>query len=374
MKAKLMGIFLLLFLPLLALVGIASAQTFRTGNTATVGKGEVIDSTLWASGQNVNIAGEVNGDVFCAGQTVSISGTVHGDVICAAQTISVSGTVAGDIRAAAQTVTVSSGIEGNLTVAGQTVTLESRSKVSDASIASQDANVSGIITRDLALAAHSATVSGNVGRNIKANVENLTLTGSAQIGGSINYTSANEAQIAEGAKVAGETTRSEPARPDKGSDFGFKFFGSLALLLTALILALLFPRMFHKVTDQAVASWGKTLLVGFMSSIIAPVLIIVALITVFGIPLAILATIAWLLVLALSGVFAAYYLGRLAWRSQNNAVVTMGVGAIILLLVRFIPVVGFIVSIFAMWFGIGMILLALRERTPKPSYDTKNLK
>src|SRR5690606_15328805 len=85
--------------------GAAHAQNFRSGNSVTVGANEVVDSTMWVAGRSIDLAGEVNGDVFCAGQNVSVTGTIRGDLLCAAQNITISGVITGDVRVAAQSVT-----------------------------------------------------------------------------------------------------------------------------------------------------------------------------------------------------------------------------------------------------------------------------
>lgn len=378
MKSKLAGILLLILLPVLAFSGLVHAQTTRTGTRAAVGNNEVIDSTLWTSGRTVDVAGEVNGDVFCAGQDINITGKVNGDIICAGQTVHISGQVDGDIRVAAQSLTISGVVKGNLTAAGQTITLEGNAQINgDASLVGQDVSINGNIGRDLSLGVQTATINGSIGRNIKATLKDLTITDGSKVGGKINYTSNNDAQISSQAKIVGPTLKSEPAKHEhraSGNYNGLKFMAALMLLITGLVLILLFPRVFQRVSDQALKSWGKTLATGFIASIVTPVLIFLAMITIVGIPLALLALLSWILIVALSGAFAAYYLGRLLWRGQGNAIMIMLAGALILLITRFIPVIGFIVSLFAIWFGIGMILLQLREQLHKPSYDIKKLK
>lgn len=377
MKRKLLSALVLILLPVFAWAGLASAQTTRSGNNATVNMNEVIDSTLWAGGRNIDIAGTVNGDVICGGQTVTISGIVHGDIICAGQTVNISGTVDGDVRAAAQTLNISGYIGKNLSAAGQTVTLEGQGKVGeDASIAAQDSVINGIVGRDVSFASQTANITGSVGRNIKGNVENLTITSSAKVGGEINYTSKNEAEISQEAQIAGKVSRSEPPQKNTSaaSNTGFKFFGGLAMLVTALLLVLIFPRAFHKVTENGVKSFGKSLLVGLVASIVVPIVIVLAMISIVALPLALLALLAWILIVALSGTFAAYYTGRLVWQHQTNAILIMFTGGIVLLLIRIIPVVGFLVTLVAIWVGIGMALLQLKKYMAKPHYDVKKLK
>lgn len=373
---KIIGILVLAALPVLFFAGLASAQDFRSGDTATVGQGEVVTSTLWAGGKTIDIAGTVEGDVFCAGQNVSISGTIKGDVICAAQTINITGNVAGDVRAAAQTLNISAKVENNLTAAAQTVTLETEADIGqDASIAATDVVVHGAVGRDLSAAAQSATISGNIGRNVKANLDRMEVTNNARIDGHVEYTSPNEAQIEEGAVITGDTTRNEPSAQDSDDGmFGFMLLASISVLAAALALTALFPQAYHRISDHGLSSPVKTLAIGFIATLVVPALIFVLMLTLFGIPLALLALVAWVLVLALSTGFAAYAVGRLAWRGQTNPLLIMLAGGALLLAIRFIPILGVLVTIFAVWFGVGTILIELKNRYKKPNYSVKSLR
>ena len=51
----------LVLLSTLVFVGAANAQGFKSGDTITVAKTETVDSMLFAAGNNINIAGTVNG-------------------------------------------------------------------------------------------------------------------------------------------------------------------------------------------------------------------------------------------------------------------------------------------------------------------------
>lgn len=358
--------------------GAASAQGFRSGDTATVVSDETVNSTLWISGRTIDVAGEVNGDVFCAGQNVTISGTVRGDLLCAAQTIVISGMVTGDVRSIAQTATVSGTVIHNLSAAAQSYNQGSKSSVrGDLSVAANDISVNGAVGRDAALAGTSVNLGAEVGRNVKANAQNISLSRSANVKGNLDYTSQNDAQIASGAQVAGETNKTLPTdKPDKkaalslfGFSLGFALYLLVAGLLVTLALVLLFPQAIHAVTDQGIRSFWKPLLVGLAASIALPVLVIILMLTFVGIPLALLVIAAWILVQALAGVMSAYYLGRRVWRGQRNPVLIMLLGTVVLIILYLLPIVGLIVFALAMLFGTGMILLELNRRRPAPKYN-----
>lgn len=375
-RRAILGALLLLVVPVFAWVGLANAQTFRSGDTTTVDANETVNSSLFASGRTIDIAGTVDGDVYCAGMNIFVSGTVRGDVLCAGQNVTVSGEVEGDVRLAGQSVTVSGQVDGSASVATAAFSLDSRARIArDLSVASSDMALNGQVGRDAALAGASAVLNNQIGRNVNASVESLRLNGQADIGGGLYYTSSQDAQLAEGAQVAGETRRSEPQQT-KGTfeapfitGASFVFYTIAALLILSLALVLLFPRAVHAVTSQAVAQPLKVLLVGFVASLAVPVLIIVLLVTVLGIPLALLLLGIWLLILFLAGPVFSYYIGRLLLSCQRNVMLIMALGALVVLLLLFIPILGFLVWLAAMWMGAGMILLEITRRTPRPRYE-----
>ena len=375
MKKIIMSIIAFLLLALIVGAGVAGAQNFRSGDNVTVGRGQVVNSTLWASGRNIDIAGTVRGDVFCAGQNVTISGNVEGDVICAAQTIRIAGTISGDVRLAGQDVTISGDVSHNSSIAAQTFSLEGSGNVAgDVSVAASDVNLNGVVGRDAALAAQTVMLSNSVGREVKATSEHLTLGHDSRVGGDLSYTSANRANIAKGATIAGATTQYTPQeRPShRNRLFGFNVLTGLytiiSLLIVALALVLLLPRLFHVVTGEAVEAPLKTLLVGVVAGFMFPILFVALLLTVVGLPLALLSLLVWLLILVSSGLFTSYYLGRLLLRNQPNPIVIMLVGALIVLVVGLIPILGIFVGLASLWMGSGMALLSLKKQFTRPRY------
>ncbi|HEX5394950.1 MAG TPA: polymer-forming cytoskeletal protein [Candidatus Saccharimonadales bacterium] len=370
---SLVGAFLLLIF-----VGArAQAWTeFKSGNSANVPSGQTVDSSLWAGAKTIDIAGTVNGDVFCGAQTLNISGTVKGDVICGAQTINISGTIEGDVRLGAQTVNLDGTVNGNATIGAQTITTDSRSKISgDASLGGGDLHLNGTIGRDLAMSVANATLSGSVTRDIKGQAGHITLNNTAKVGGGIEYTSKNQISIAEGADVGGKVTQKLPENGQKAwvtlgwFGNGLALILALLLLLTAFVLTVIFPRLVHTVSGQAIRRPWWVLLTGFLASIFVPIIVVLLMITVIGIPLGILLLLSWILVAITSGWFTAYYVGRMVWHSQRNPLAIIVVGGVILLVLYLIPYIGFFMMLVSFWIGSGMVLLELKDRYHKPHYN-----
>ncbi len=361
----------------LGLMGAATAHSFHTGTNVVLGQGEAIHQTVFAAGSTVDISREVYGDVFCAGQNVTVSATVHGDVLCAGQTVHVTGKIEGNVRLAGQTVTLGADVSGNATIGGQTFTLESTSKIGgDLTLGSATASLNGAVGRDVLVGGSNVTISSTVGRNVKGSVETLLLTASARVAGNVDYTSKNLISAAEGSVVGGAVTRTEPPQQAKDKHFAVLGFGIawfvywfFASLLIALAFALLFPRVLHSVSGKAIKHPVKSALVGLLACATVPVIIVILFFTLVGIPLGLLLSLLWLVVLLLSWPFTAFYLGRLLMRKAKNSLLIMLVGASVLLVALFLPIIGMLVAFATVLLGTGMFLLEVMQRTPKPEYS-----
>jgi len=385
MKFKVFGVAVLtVILSLVAFVTVADAQTFRADQSSTIASSETVDGSAFITGSAVDIAGKVNGDLYCIGQNVTISGTVEGDVLCAAQTITFTGSASGNIRLAGQTVSVSGNVTKSASLAGQTVTIDGQAQIGqDATMLGQSVTVNGKVSRDIVIASSAATVNGAVGRNVTANVETLNLANNATVGGALNYTSPQKITMDKNAVVTGKVTYTKtevnPAKETAANAYNpvGSIVWSLMLLASAVVFALLFPSLLHRVTGSSALSVPQSLLavlVGFVAGIVMPIAIVLLMITVLGIPFALVVLLTWILILSLSGVFAAYYVGRIVWRTQTNAVLIMLVGALIIIVLLLIPIVNVLVWLLAAWYGSGVILLRLKELYVTPKYDIATYK
>lgn len=360
-----------MFVSVFAYVGAANAQSFKAGDNVGLAAGEIVDSALFAAGNNVNIAGTVNGDVYCAGETVNISGTVNGDVMCAGQTITISGTVNGNARLAGQTVNLSGTIADSATIGGQSVTIDTTGIIGRDLLGGSNAiSINGKVSRDVTMGAQNLTINGTVGRDINGAVDVLNVGSTGVVLGSVDYTSKNELSVATGGKVAGVVTRTEPKADQKydmrpeavvGMAIGSAFYVFIATIVFALALALMFPKILENAAVLTKKSPGKTILHGLVAWIVAPVVILILLMTVVGIPVALFALFAWTIIMMVSSSFSGYILGKLILNKSKSPILIMLVGASIIAVAMMIPFLNFFVFIVAGMFGTGAVMMQSRK-------------
>lgn len=355
---------------------VAESVMKATEAMSSVAKDQTIDGSVYLAGETVEVAGTVQGDVYCAGQTVTVSGVVEGDVLCAGQTVTVSGLVRGDVRAAGMNVLLKGTVEGSVSLAGMNVVSDSASKIGrDASVASQQINLSGVIGRDTMLAGSTATVQGTVGRDIRGEVDKLDITQSAKVGRNVDYTSNNEATVAQGV-VTGSVVRSavqKPADTGRGSPEQLlvaALMGIMSFALVTLLITLVLPRYVHRVSDiSGIKQFAFRFLVGLVTLVLTPVIIVLLCVSLVGIFAAIILGLAVLLTSLIGGSLVAYRLGRFLFTRKKSPVMNAVFGAIVLGMFSVVPFVGVLIGLVSAVTGVGMVVLGLKTQHTNPVYS-----
>ncbi|HOF86560.1 MAG TPA: hypothetical protein PLZ36_00470 [Armatimonadota bacterium] len=345
----------LVWLLLLAVVP-ALALELRNGDTVTIPAGTTITDDLVVSGGTVRVDGAVTNDLVVAGGNVRVNGSVGGNLIAAGGNVRVAGPVAGTIYAAGGTLELDGAVGRNLVVTGGTVTLGPESRVE----------------RDVAVSGGQVVLAGTVARHVLVGAGNLTVEDTARIGGDLTG-QAPAPEIAPGAVIAGETRLTEPAKRD-GRRPGFlglalwRVFTTLGLLLLGLLTIVAAPRVTREaVTMIAAHPWG-TLLAGLIALFLTPLLILVLVAFIITIPLAILLLLFWLIALMVAPVFAVIRIGAWLWRRSGSLYAALLIGVLVYFLVRLIPVLGDLVGILVLVFGLGALALTLQARTASPLF------
>ena len=348
----------------------AAAADLRQGPDVTVSAGQTVSDDIYAAAGTITIAGTVNGSVLAAGGTITVSGNVSRDLMVAGGTINVTGKVAGSIRAVGGNLTLNGPVEQDVVITGGMVDVGSGATIGrDLVIAGGTATVSAPVARRIRMASGNLTLRNRVGGDVIGNVDHLRLDG-AQIGGNLDYTSNNQVELVNGARVAGTTTRHTPT--DRGN-VSNGFVGWLRALIgiaaLGLLLILLLPRFSSRSIDILRAEPWLSLGIGAVILVVTPIVAVIVFIIgllIGGWWLGLLLIPLWILALALGYVVSGFLLGRLVfaqlgWGRYHDALALVG-GLFILAVVTLIPVLGWLVGLAALVFGSGALALAVVRR------------
>ncbi|MBI3805280.1 MAG: polymer-forming cytoskeletal protein [Nitrospirae bacterium] len=326
----------------------------------TLDRDQVINEDYFAWGDVVEILGTVHGDLYAAGREIRVAGTVDGDLLAAGGKIDLAGRVGQDARLMGGEVRVRGEVGKNLTLAGGQIDL------------TEAAVVHGNVTS----AAGNVTVSGKIDRNLKAMAGDVRLTPTAVVVGDMTYRSRDPAKIEPGAKIEGMVMQRTPSpmsdfSPGRivgmmaGLFFFFKIISLVSTLIMGLLLIFLLPGFSRAVVstlkEHPMASLGW----GLIWLIVTPVVLLTLLVTVVGIPLALILFPLYLISLYLARIVILLWAGTaLLERMGKRGDPGWGllIGLFVYAFVTLIPGPGGLITFFVILFGLGAVLLTLRAK------------
>jgi hypothetical protein len=212
----------------------------------------------------------------------------------------------------------------------------------------------------------SVELNGPIGQDVEVAAGSLRLGPRAHIGGNLRYRVKEDVRIDPGAKIEGKIT-SLPVSKGPGL---FSVLWMIGAVLAGVVVVLLVPRFIGEAADRITITPARSIIAGIVGGILFPIVIVIAAITAVGLPLALIATAVLLVFAALSEVPVAVWLGQRVMHNRTllgrqSTIVNFFIGALILLIVGVVPVLGPIIYLIATCVGYGAILLAAwsaRER------------
>jgi cytoskeletal protein CcmA (bactofilin family) len=361
----------LVLLILLLLAAPAGAVELISGDNVLVPAG-VVQGPLFVSGNQVVIDADVDGDVFAVGQTITINGKVNGDVLAAARNIRINGNVEGSARCAAQNIDIKGELKEDLTAAASEVRQLEGSRVGrDATVFANQITMTGEIGRQYLGTGGTTRINGLIGGDVHFwRVENLQLGPETVINGNLDYSSPREATVAAGAQIAGITNwdylkaQTEKQKQPAGINWVGSLLSFVAAILVWAVLAQFFPGIWSGLSQTMRQSPGYTLGWGLVLLLLTPLLALLLLVTVIGIPfsLALLAGYAFLLYagkIIVGDAVGRLLTTRFGWEGRVHAILPFLLGYVLLLLLTSIPVVGWLVRIIIACLALGAVFLAI---------------
>ena len=360
---------------IVALIGApaAFAADFRTDTSISIGDDEVINDDLYLFGTTITVNGIVNGDLFAAGNLLTVNGVVNGNVFLLGQEVIVNGTVSRGARITANSVTLSGSIGEDLLLLGNSTGIHGGATIGRDLIATVSSlTLDGTVQRRFAGNAQTVTLNGSVGSNVDVGVDDLTITEDASIGGDLTYRSDKMAEIAGGADIGGDVNHEMAAEAEIETGFSIGSFvpSIIGLIMTAVYgtaLLLIFPRLTVTASNQLLEKPLMSIGMGIVFLIVVPIVSVLVMITVIGIPLGLIALLLYGIALFSAQVFVGMTLGRLilSFFSDGNRRMIQFLGLLLGLLIlfgiSFIPYFGPWAPLVVIVLGLGGLMLAIGQ-------------
>lgn len=358
----------------LSILGAGSVFAFGavSADTYLLRQGEVHRGDLAVNADKAVIEGTVEGDLFVFSRHVQVLGEVTGDVLSFSAVTEIPGTVRGDVRAFTHQLTIAGTVGKNVTASTHHLTLNKQGLVQGSILAYTPAlDLLGTVEKEANGMIREVRITGTVGGGIsRLATERLMIESTAVIGGDLAYSSPERAWIAPGARVEG-TEHYSPQEPDPRHPLFFPTLFFLTMTVSTLILWLLiryfFPAALTRVHDRMRERTGMHMGYGALVLFTIPILALLLLLTVVGIPLALSLIAALALLSYVAKIFVGSWLGiwlcrRVGWRL--HPLVGEGLGILLLLMLLGIPGLGWLLSL-AIWLLFLGTLVSFVRRSPR---------
>jgi cytoskeletal protein CcmA (bactofilin family) len=223
------------------------------------------------------------------------------------------------------------------------------------------ATVDGTVDGSLTAFDAPVTISGQVNGDVVAFNGRVELQSGANVTGDVVSQSAPV--VASGATIGGTTKRLQTNTNWEGFGWAGKLAWWLAVSISTLVVGLLLIWLIGRgastVLEAGRTRIGPSIGLGLLLFFGLPILAIIALVTVVGIPLGLGLLAALLLIYALGYSATAWILGRSIVREPTTWVVAFLVGWAILRVVALVPILGGLVWFAAVVIGLGALALAI---------------
>lgn len=224
--------------------------------------------------------------------------------------------------------------------------------------------IAGHATGDVVAVSGPVRITGRVDGDVAAVSDRAFLAPTARVGGDLLYGDERPV-VAQGARVDGSIkdknwadTLSSPGWGLAGQ-FAWWLAVSVSTLLVGVLLLLLAPRMLAAAERSARGHLWPAIGWGVLVAIAVPLVAVLALVTLVGIPFGAALLLALVPVMVVAYVTSAWILGRRMVKERVSPWLALLAGWGVLRLLALIPVVGFLFGLVATVIGLGSLVVAL---------------
>ena len=379
-------------LAVLSLVLCSSTYAFKIQCGRNVTINEPVYENIYVLGGNILINAPIHGDLVIAGGTVYINDTIYNDVLLAGGTVHFNGLVKGDVRCAGAELHILKNVSGDLVVTGGIVSIERNATVGSLISSGSDVTIDGEVLNNALISSGKFYLNGNIAKNLDCRsglisingvvegdarlsaTDRISLGNSAEFKGEVRYWARNKADFKNSVKT-GSPYFDEKLKVNLARWYylGFGAFGGLlwyaaTAFLMILIIQYLFSSTMRRAGNTVYNSALLSLAYGSLFCVAIPVIIVVALVTLIGLPIAAILLFGYVLLILLAtiitSVVAANWLNNLGrmnlkfWRLSFSA---LGI-FVVLKILTFTPFFGFLLMVILALISFGSILLNVNWR------------
>lgn len=322
--------------------------------------------------EDVTFSDSVNGSNVLAGESVEFDGNSDGVNFSFGNRVKVNGQSEYGVIAG-NNISVSGTIMKDAIIAGNIINFNSESILNrDTVVFGADIQISGTVNRNISLYGSKVSFKGaRISGNVKVYADTITVDSDTIISGKFSYPEnakfQNDAVLTDIIKTSPLQTKDD----DLFDYFMGKVWSFLSLVLIFSLLTLIASGLFEKI-HKMYEKTGFNIVVetfskGLVFAIAVPAVAIMLLMFPFGVSLSFILIALYFIIMYLSKIFAGYFVGYKLWqaylKSDINMLVVGIFGLAVLFVLDLIPIVNILSKIFALFFGVGMVVNLFKKES-----------
>jgi len=382
--------FFVLCLSLCLAVSSAFAFKIQYGKNITIS--QPVFEDLYIAGGNIVINAPVYGDLIIAGGTIHINDTVTNDILLAGGNVTFNGFVGDDIRCAGGNLRILKNVTGDVVITGGTILIDKDVTIGGLIASGGDITIDGKVNNNIKATTGKFVLNGIVLKDVDCRGGSITINGiiqgkamlgasskiiigdSAEFRNEVRYWARHKANFKQSLKEGNAVF--DPSLKIKYNHWYYLGFSTwLGLLwyigmafLMILFIQYLFSNTMKKAGDSVYKSALRSLAYGFLFCIAIPVIAVITIVTVIGLPLGIILLFSYIMLILLAtvitSVVAANWLNNLGNLHQKFwKIVFSALGIFIILkILTFTPFLGWLIMVLLAFISFGSILLNVNWR------------
>jgi cytoskeletal protein CcmA (bactofilin family) len=346
------------------------AIDFVQTNQFSVAETNALTDETWVSAQSVTIRGAVSNDFFATANDLSLNGTFNGDVWCMGDSITGAGVFRNSARMISRITQIQGTHYGSVIAAGTTVKIDRTAVLyRDLICLGENVLIEGSVSGQVRVFAQRVTLGGQFKNDLSIMADEIFVLPGTVINSDLTYTTPDELVLPSSVILGGRLNRQlqsvEPRRLFKENPAAHYMF-ALAALIAGLVFCGLFPRCTGSALHLLRESRGLCSLAGFAGLVVLPMASFFILLTLIGLPLGILILFFYFILLYLSKIIVALWIGSALLRrrefNRQKVAAPLALGLLILYTLTCITAAELIINILVMILGLGALLMALFKK------------
>lgn len=318
---------------------------------------------------NIKIDEQQDYSVFAAGTEIDISSFIDGSTFVAGEEINI--TSSQDIIfAAGEEIKIKNAYAKDVFVAGMDLEI-TNSQIRDLFAFAEDIEINSEISHNAYLGATKVVINSKIMGNVHIAAEEIIIKDEAEIMGTLEYPENAYVRISDDAKI--ENIKEFNVRePDMATNLKIVIedfiISYLSLLVTGFVLMGFFKKKFDKLEKEefSLENIVKKTGLGFLLLIAPPIISLILMCSLVGIPLSFIALALYIILIYISIIPSGYFFAyKLLNKQIKNEYALLAIGILVIKLLEFVPVIGGIVVLVSLCFGMWITLGITKKKTVK---------